>query len=312
MPLWAASCNLYGNVLDNYNDTLCRAQGGTVIEIEIPLAPTPDIPFKYGSTQSQSQSQSQQTAKAADTPSLLDNITPGSSGIQNYIQSMYIFLIGMVGIIATIVIMIGGLIWISSMGNAARVTTAKDWIAGAIAGLALALFSYMILYLINPDLVSFKPLNPGKVELIKPGLVDPDGNRNINGCCQVQGNMCANTTQFGCTEYGGSFTAGGSCEGNACVNNGTTAGTGSPNNGDCNENNCRLACRPPSKECEGGACINGVCKCSGCRNTHGEFSACVDTQDCVDVCPRGCTGTACVTNPNTNVKTCKCGNCFMD
>jgi hypothetical protein len=190
------TCNLHGTVL-TYNENLCRAQGGTVIQTPIPFAPVPDIPLKYGNTQSQ------QTAKAADTPSLLDNITPGSSGIQNYIQSMYIFLIGMVGIIATIVIMIGGLIWISSMGNAARVTTAKDWIAGAISGLALALFSYMILWMINPDLVSFRPLNPGKVAQapVTTGVISPTDHMQMV-CCKTESGgkpSCSNTAASACT-----------------------------------------------------------------------------------------------------------------
>jgi hypothetical protein len=205
------SCNVYGTVLDNYNETMCRAQGGTVIKTEIPLAPTPEVPFRPGSTQSQSQ----QTAKAADTPSLLENITPGSSGIQNYIESMYIFLIGMVGIISTIVIMIGGLIWISSMGNAARVTEAKDWIAGAIAGLALALFSYMILFIINPDLVSFKPLNPGKVATNSSTATQAPEDL-VSGCCIVgseSGISCFYSSKSACK---GNFsdTCPASCRGN--------------------------------------------------------------------------------------------------
>ncbi|PLX27762.1 hypothetical protein C0583_00785 [Candidatus Parcubacteria bacterium] len=89
-----------------------------------------------------------------------------TSSIAKYIKSIYQYAIGVVGIIATVIIMINGLIWITSMGNASRISGAKDWIIAALTGLALAMFSYTLLWIVNPDLVKFKDLNLEKVNAI--------------------------------------------------------------------------------------------------------------------------------------------------
>jgi hypothetical protein len=113
-----------------------------------------------------------------------DNSYFGKKGdsIGQYINSIYKYAIGVVGILATIVIMIGGLIWITSMGNAQRVSSAKDWIGSALTGLALAMFSYTLLYIINPDLVNFKGVNPDKV-----GDIDSETrlNTSFGSYCEV-------------------------------------------------------------------------------------------------------------------------------
>ncbi|KKP79587.1 MAG: hypothetical protein UR78_C0011G0001, partial [Candidatus Moranbacteria bacterium GW2011_GWF2_35_39] len=53
---------------------------------------------------------------------------------------------------------IGGYMYLTSAGNTAQTGKAKGVIFDAIAGLALALVSYVLLWTINPDLVKFKPL----------------------------------------------------------------------------------------------------------------------------------------------------------
>ena len=78
--------------------------------------------------------------------------------IGQYIVGVYKYAMGIVGIVATVVMMYGGFMWIMAAGNASRISEAKTWIGGAMTGLVLALGSYTLLYVINPDLVSFKPL----------------------------------------------------------------------------------------------------------------------------------------------------------
>ena len=123
-----AACYINGSVQDGYSQSECEKFSGT-------------------------------WDTSADYPS--SNFIPNAdtSSISSYIKSIYTYAIGVVGIVATVVIMINGLIWITSMGNASRISYAKDWIAAALTGLALALFSYAILYIVNPDLVNLKPLN---------------------------------------------------------------------------------------------------------------------------------------------------------
>ncbi|MDD5071324.1 MAG: pilin [Patescibacteria group bacterium] len=84
--------------------------------------------------------------------------------IGEYIGSIYNYAIGIVGILAAIVLMFGGVIWLTAGGSPERVKEAKAWIGASLSGLVLMLCSYMILYQINPDLVK---LNPLKIKLVE-------------------------------------------------------------------------------------------------------------------------------------------------
>jgi len=82
---------------------------------------------------------------------------PGLAGKQvrdlaQYIQVVYAWGVRVAAIAAVIAIMIGGLLWLTSAG-AERLGKAKEIIGNAIIGLLLALFSFVILKTINPDLV---------------------------------------------------------------------------------------------------------------------------------------------------------------
>ena len=71
-------------------------------------------------------------------------------------RDLYKFLVGSAGMVAVVVMMAGGYLWLFAGGNTARVGQAKDYISGAVIGLTLALGSYMILNMINPDLINMK------------------------------------------------------------------------------------------------------------------------------------------------------------
>lgn len=75
-----------------------------------------------------------------------------------YIVSIFNYGIGIVGILAAVVLMFGGVLWIMAGGSAEKISEAKKWIGASLAGLIIALSSYMILYQINPKLTIFKPL----------------------------------------------------------------------------------------------------------------------------------------------------------
>jgi len=78
--------------------------------------------------------------------------------IGEYIGGIYNYAIGIVGILAAVVLMFGGVIWLTAGGSPERVKEAKAWIGASISGLVLMLCSYMILYQINPDLIKLNPL----------------------------------------------------------------------------------------------------------------------------------------------------------
>ncbi|MFA4872242.1 MAG: pilin [Patescibacteria group bacterium] len=76
--------------------------------------------------------------------------------LATYLAIWYGFIIGSVGILATVMIMWGGFKWLTSRGNATNISNAKENIWSAIIGLVLAFLSYTILYLINPALTVIK------------------------------------------------------------------------------------------------------------------------------------------------------------
>ncbi len=185
-PASAQLCNHGGQLLPNIPEQECKNLHGTMVDICHSAMGAPLLQYKNKTT-------CESLGHGIWTPAPLqasikeeNNQSNNKSGyfgnsnssIGEYIKSIYKYAIGVVGIIATIVIMIGGLIWITSMGNAQRVSSAKDWIGGALTGLALAMFSYTLLWIINPDLVNFKPVNPDKV------IVKPNNTPTINavGC----------------------------------------------------------------------------------------------------------------------------------
>jgi len=76
-----------------------------------------------------------------------------------YIKAIYEYLLYVAGVLAVIVIMIGGFQWITAGGNQSKIGEAKERVTSAIIGLFLALGSYLLLYTINPDLVKIVDLS---------------------------------------------------------------------------------------------------------------------------------------------------------
>jgi len=87
-----------------------------------------------------------------------------TGNIANLVKAIYKYAIGIVGILAAVVLMIGGILWIVAGGNATAIGEAKAWIAASLTGLVLALTSYLILATVNPDLVDLKTTKIKEVE----------------------------------------------------------------------------------------------------------------------------------------------------
>ncbi|NTW13859.1 MAG: hypothetical protein HGA31_02385 [Candidatus Moranbacteria bacterium] len=71
----------------------------------------------------------------------------------DYIQAIYKFALWAVGIAAMFMIAVGGMMYLTSAGNTSQTSSAKKVIFDALIGLALAIIAWLILYVINPDLV---------------------------------------------------------------------------------------------------------------------------------------------------------------
>ncbi|MDO9399469.1 MAG: pilin [bacterium] len=102
----------------------------------------------------------------ADFPANVPQTISGDS-IGNYIIVIYKYAIGIVGILAAIILMVAGVIWLTAGGNASQITDAKAWITASLTGLVIALCSYIILATVNTDLVNFGSLDVANVGNIK-------------------------------------------------------------------------------------------------------------------------------------------------
>lgn len=100
------------------------------------------------------------TIDAANTYTPMEEI-PGfgkPTTFPAYVLAVYKFGLWTIGIVAVLMISVGGYMYLTSAGNNASVEKAKSIITDAILGFILAMVSYLILYIINPDLVSLNPL----------------------------------------------------------------------------------------------------------------------------------------------------------
>lgn len=118
--------------------------------------------------------------------------------IGKYIVAIYKYSIGIVGILAAVVLMWGGLVWLTAGGNSSRIEDAKAWIGAALTGMVLMLGSYTILNIINPDLVNFRI---SKVEQTEPQEANPFG------CCIDKDGNGSTEFEATCKEKGGTFAA---------------------------------------------------------------------------------------------------------
>lgn len=92
---------------------------------------------------------------------LLEEIpgTAGTSGdFGSYLQSLYRFTFFGIGIAALFMLTVGGFMYVTSAGNTSRVETAKTIITDSFLGILIALFAWLFLYVINPDLVQRMPV----------------------------------------------------------------------------------------------------------------------------------------------------------
>ena len=139
----------------------------TILQYVNPRLLTMTMPDKSASTSVQAC-----TAKAGEfclNVPLGNNKTVAS--FPEYIGFWYQLLVGVIGVLATVMIMWGGMKWLTSRGNSGTINEAKDTIFSAIVGLIIMFGSYTILYMVNPELVkiSMPELGPGVASPASPG-----------------------------------------------------------------------------------------------------------------------------------------------
>lgn len=75
-----------------------------------------------------------------------------------YITGLYKYLLAISGILAVLMLMIGGIQYVVSPGGG-EMGAAKKRITSALTGMVLLFCTYLVLFIINPDLVLFKGLS---------------------------------------------------------------------------------------------------------------------------------------------------------
>lgn len=96
--------------------------------------------------------------------------------IAKYIGNLYKYGIVIGSILAVMMIMIGGVIYMTGGANPTMITRGKEYIVGAVTGIILLLGSYILLNTINPDLINLKTID---VEVVKEQMVPPDDCESI-------------------------------------------------------------------------------------------------------------------------------------
>ncbi len=81
-----------------------------------------------------------------------------------YIYAIYNYILAIGGILAVFTLMIGGILWLVSAGNASRISEAKSWISGSITGVIILLTSYTLLYHINPEMLGLRYIKMESIE----------------------------------------------------------------------------------------------------------------------------------------------------
>jgi len=146
--------------------------------------------------------------------------------IADYIKTWFKYLSGVAGILATVFMMIGGLLWLTAGGSADKISTAKSFITSSITGLLLAFGAYLLLSTINTDLVNLRTTSIAQIKLAPTSENNPNcyisgasnemGYKDINGKCQplkAEGESCTDNVQCVSAKCnaGKCFSVAGSC-----------------------------------------------------------------------------------------------------
>lgn len=124
------------------------------------------------------------------------NRTCSTAWIAQYITAIYKYALGIVGILATVVLMVGGIIWLTAGGSASRITEAKAWIGASLTGLIIALASYTILYQVNPNLVTFGFTTFGVVQEIEGDSNTSISDQVITSSASLENINCDGTSDL--------------------------------------------------------------------------------------------------------------------
>ncbi len=100
-----------------------------------------------------------------------------STLLGEYVKNIYNYSFAIAGILAAIVLMGGGVMWLVSGGNQSSISKAKETISGSLIGLGILFSAYILLRTINPALLEMRPISIDNIGAVS-------SNENRLGCCE--------------------------------------------------------------------------------------------------------------------------------
>ncbi|NQU83752.1 MAG: hypothetical protein HQ536_03495 [Parcubacteria group bacterium] len=94
------------------------------------------------------------------------------SGLPEFIERLYNYMIALAGGLSTVMIMIGGFIYLTAAGDQGRIKKAKEMINNALIGLFLAVGAFVILNTINPATLTLKMPPIQSIARVETGFED--------------------------------------------------------------------------------------------------------------------------------------------
>jgi len=122
--------------------------------------------------------------------------------LARYILGFYNYGLAIAGILATIVLMGGGVVWLVSAGDPGKISQAKELIAGSISGVVILVIAWMLLNTINPNLVNLTQLKTTTLTKVildsDDGIIDTLKNAPTDTevkwfCASTPNDSCRNT-----------------------------------------------------------------------------------------------------------------------
>jgi len=113
--------------------------------------------------------------------------------LSQYILALYNYGLSIAGILAAIMLMAGGLLWLISGGDASKITQAKELIIGSVTGLIILASSYIILMQINPNLTQLYPISIGTIKRQQQELAEK---RNDITATDYKNSSCATDAEL--------------------------------------------------------------------------------------------------------------------
>ena len=113
--------------------------------------------------------------------------------LARYIAAFYNWGFSIVGVIAVLMLMAAGIIWLTSGGDSGRIGDAKKMIEGALLGSLLLVGSWFLLNTINPNLTTMPAIETVIINKVVTGCCNANGSEKMTKQSECQGTFFANS-----------------------------------------------------------------------------------------------------------------------